>query len=126
MTETQHNTAAGCGTVDYTAMPDKNGHFGIYGGIFASETLMQALDELRIAYEETRQDKDFQAQFDTDLAQYVGRPSPLYFARRLSEQVGGAQIFLKREDLNHTGAHKINNTIGQGLLAKKWAKTYYC
>ncbi len=122
MTETQHNTATGCGTVDYTAMPDKNGHFGIYGGIFASETLMQALDELRIAYEETRQDKDFQAQFDTDLAQYVGRPSPLYFARRLSEQVGGAQIFLKREDLNHTGAHKINNTIGQGLLAKKMGK----
>jgi len=109
-------------TVDYSSMPDEHGHFGIYGGIFASETLMQALDELRDAYENIKSDADFQAQFDADLAQYVGRPSPLYFAERLTQQVGGAQIFLKREDLNHTGAHKINNTIGQGLLAKMMGK----
>ena len=108
--------------VDYGAMPDEHGHFGVYGGIFASETLMQALDELRDAYEKVKTDVDFQAQFDEDLAQYVGRPSPLYFAERLTQQVGGAQIFLKREDLNHTGAHKINNTIGQGLLAKLMGK----
>ncbi len=109
-------------SVDYSSMPDERGHFGVYGGIFASETLMQALDELRDAYETTKTDADFQAQFDEDLAQYVGRPSPLYFAERLTSRVGGAQIFLKREDLNHTGAHKINNTIGQGLLAKKMGK----
>ncbi len=110
------------GTVDYSAMPDDRGHFGIYGGIFASETLMQALDELREAYDRIKTDVDFQAKFDEDLAQYVGRPSPLYFAERLTQQVGGARIFLKREDLNHTGAHKINNTIGQGLLAKMMGK----
>ena len=108
--------------IDYSAMPDENGHFGIYGGIFASETLMQALDELRDAYENVKTDAEFQKQFDEDLAQYVGRPSPLYFAERLTQQVGGAQIYLKREDLNHTGAHKINNTIGQGLLAKMMGK----
>ena len=107
---------------DFSSMPDDRGHFGIYGGIFASETLMQALDELRDAYEKVKSDPEFQAQFDADLAQYVGRPSPLYFAERLTEQVGGAQIYLKREDLNHTGAHKINNTIGQGLLAKMMGK----
>jgi tryptophan synthase beta chain len=110
------------GKVDYSSMPDEHGHFGVYGGIFASETLMQALDELREAYEKTKTDKQFQAQFDEDLAQYVGRPSPLYFAERLTEKVGGAKIYLKREDLNHTGAHKINNTIGQGLLAKMMGK----
>jgi len=109
-------------TVDYAAMPDEYGHFGPYGGVFASETLMQALDELRDAYENIKTDEKFQAQFDEDLAQYVGRPSPLYFAERLTQQVGGAQIYLKREDLNHTGAHKINNTIGQGLLAKMMGK----
>jgi len=103
-------------------MPDERGHFGIYGGIFASETLMQALDELHDAYENIKTDAAFQAQFDADLAHYVGRPSPLYFAERLTQQVGGAQIYLKREDLNHTGAHKINNTIGQGLLAKMMGK----
>ena len=103
-------------------MPDEHGHFGVYGGIFASETLMQALDELRDAYEKAKTDKKFQAQFDEDLAQYVGRPSPLYFAERLTQLAGGAQIYLKREDLNHTGAHKINNTIGQGLLAKMMGK----
>ncbi|NOR42412.1 MAG: tryptophan synthase subunit beta [Gammaproteobacteria bacterium] len=109
-------------TPDYSAMPDEYGHFGVYGGIFASETLMQALDELRDAYEKAKTDKAFQAQFDEDLAQYVGRPSPLYFAEQLTERAGGAKIYLKREDLNHTGAHKINNTIGQGLLAKMMGK----
>jgi tryptophan synthase beta chain len=109
-------------SIDFASMPDDHGHFGVYGGIFASETLMQALDELRDAYEKIKTDKDFQAQFDADLAQYVGRPSPLYFAERLTKQAGGAQIYLKREDLNHTGAHKINNTIGQGLLAKMMGK----
>ncbi len=109
-------------SVDYSAMPDEHGHFGVYGGIFASETLMQALDELRDAYEKIKTDEAFQKQFDEDLAQYVGRPSPLYFAERLTGQVGGAKIYLKREDLNHTGAHKINNTIGQGLLAKMMGK----
>jgi tryptophan synthase beta chain len=103
-------------------MPDERGHFGIYGGRFVSETLMQALDELCEAYEKSIQDKEFQAQFDADLAYYVGRPSPLYHAERLSRETGGAQIFLKREDLNHTGAHKINNTIGQALLAKAMGK----
>jgi len=103
-------------------MPDERGHFGIYGGRFVSETLMQALDELREAYEKSIRDRDFQAQFDADLAYYVGRPSPLYHAERLSRETGGAQIFLKREDLNHTGAHKINNTIGQALLAKAMGK----
>ncbi len=107
---------------DYSAMPDEYGHFGVYGGIFASETLMQALDELRDAYEKAKTDKAFQAQFDEDLAQYVGRPSPLYFAEQLTKKAGGAKIYLKREDLNHTGAHKINNTIGQGLLAKMMGK----
>ena len=109
-------------TIDYAAMPDERGHFGIYGGRFVSETLMQALDELRDAYQKFSKDKDFQAQFDADLAYYVGRPSPLYHAERLSKETGGAQIFLKREDLNHTGAHKVNNTIGQALLAKAMGK----
>ncbi|MDH5612847.1 MAG: tryptophan synthase subunit beta [Gammaproteobacteria bacterium] len=108
--------------IDYSSMPDERGHFGIYGGIFASETLMQALDELKEAYYNSINDKVFQAQFDFDLAHYVGRPSPLYHAERLSREVGGAQIYLKREDLNHTGAHKINNTIGQALLAKAMGK----
>jgi tryptophan synthase beta chain len=109
-------------TIDYSAMPDERGHFGIYGGRFVSETLMQALDELRDAYEKYSTDKDFQAEFDADLAYYVGRPSPLYHAERLSKETGGAQIFLKREDLNHTGAHKVNNTIGQALLARAMGK----
>lgn len=109
-------------SIDYAAMPDDRGHFGIYGGRFVSETLMQALDELRDAYDRFSRDKDFQAQFDADLAYYVGRPSPLYHAERLSRETGGAQIFLKREDLNHTGAHKVNNTIGQALLARAMGK----
>jgi tryptophan synthase beta chain len=108
--------------IDYTAMPDERGHFGIYGGRFVSETLMQALDELRDAYDKLAGDADFQARFDADLAHYVGRPSPLYHAERLSKENGGAQIYLKREDLNHTGAHKINNTIGQALLARAMGK----
>ena len=108
--------------INYAAMPDDRGHFGIYGGRFVSETLMQALDELRDAYDRLADDSDFQAQFDADLAHYVGRPSPLYHAERLSAETGGAQIYLKREDLNHTGAHKINNTIGQALLARAMGK----
>jgi len=108
---------------DYYSMPDERGHFGIYGGKFVAETLMQPIEELRLAYEKVKVDKEFQAQFDKDLADYVGRPSPLYHAERWSRELGGAQIYLKREDLNHTGAHKINNTIGQGLLAKYMGKT---
>ncbi|MDH5764997.1 MAG: tryptophan synthase subunit beta [Gammaproteobacteria bacterium] len=104
-------------------MPDERGHFGIYGGKFVAETLMEPIEELRQAYEKVKVDKDFQAQFDADLAHYVGRPSPLYHAERWSQQLGGAQIYLKREDLNHTGAHKINNTIGQALLARYMGKT---
>lgn len=107
---------------DYYAMPDDRGHFGIYGGKFVAETLMGPIEELRLAYEKVKADKDFQLQFDKDLANYVGRPSPLYHAERWSNELGGAQIYLKREDLNHTGAHKINNTIGQGLLAKYMGK----
>jgi len=103
-------------------LPDKRGHFGAYGGIFVSETLMQPLKELREAYERLRDDKDFQKEFNDDLRQYVGRPSPLYLAKRLTENWGGAKIYLKREDLNHTGAHKINNTIGQALLARHMGK----
>ncbi|GAB4507237.1 MAG: tryptophan synthase subunit beta [Sulfuricaulis sp.] len=103
-------------------LPDKRGHFGDYGGIFVSETLMQPLKELREAYERLRDDAAFQKEFADDLHHYVGRPSPLYFARRLTGNWGGAKIYLKREDLNHTGAHKINNTIGQALLARHMGK----
>ena len=109
-------------SVDYAAMPDARGHFGPYGGRFVSETLIAALDELDAAYKKLSADPTFQAEFDRDLAHYVGRPSPLYHAERLSRELGGAQIYLKREDLNHTGAHKVNNTIGQGLLAKYMGK----
>ena len=104
------------------SLPDSHGHFGPYGGIFVAETLMAALDELRIEYEKARTDPDFIAEFEYELKHYVGRPSPVYHAKRLSEQYGGAQIYLKREDLNHTGAHKINNTIGQALLARRMGK----
>ncbi len=103
-------------------LPDERGHFGPYGGRFVSETLMGALQDLERVYEQLSKDTEFQKEFDRDLAHYVGRPSPLYFAERLTEQVGGAKIYLKREDLNHTGAHKINNTIGQALLAKFMGK----
>ena len=105
-----------------TDLPDASGHFGPYGGIFVAETLMAALDELRVEYEKARKDPAFIAEFDYELKHYVGRPSPVYHAKRLSEQLRGAQIFLKREDLNHTGAHKINNTIGQALLARRMGK----
>lgn len=99
-------------------MPDAGGHFGQFGGRYVSETLMAALQQLEQTYEMLWRDPKFQAEFDRDLAHYVGRPSPLYHAERLSRELGGAQIYLKREDLNHTGAHKVNNTIGQALLAK--------
>ncbi|MEH6466444.1 MAG: tryptophan synthase subunit beta [Porticoccus sp.] len=103
-------------------MPDARGHFGPYGGRFVSETLIYALDELESLYRRLKDDPEFQAEFDYDLAHYVGRPSPLYFAERWTKKTGGAQLYLKREDLNHTGAHKINNTIGQALLAKHTGK----
>jgi len=103
--------------------PDENGHFGVYGGRFVAETLMEPLTELRLAYEKFMQDKDFLAELDWELQQYVGRPSPLYFAERWSKELGGVKIYLKREDLNHTGAHKVNNTVGQALLAKRMGKT---
>lgn len=103
-------------------LPDADGHFGPYGGRFVSETLISALQELERLYEKLWADTAFQAAFDKDLAHYVGRPSPLYLAERLTQQVGGAKIYLKREDLNHTGAHKVNNAIGQALLAKHMGK----
>ncbi len=107
---------------DSTDLPDDNGHFGPYGGRFVAETLMGPLDELRTAYEKYIDDPDFLAELDEDLAHFVGRPSPLYHARGWSKKLGGAQIYLKREDLNHTGAHKVNNTVGQALLAKRMGK----
>jgi tryptophan synthase beta chain len=103
-------------------MPDERGHFGPYGGRFVAETLMHPLNELTAAYEKYLKDPGFQAELDADLAHFVGRPSPLYFAERLTRETGGARIYLKREDLNHTGAHKINNTVGQALLAKRMGK----
>jgi tryptophan synthase beta chain len=109
--------------MDYTQYPDARGHFGPYGGIFAPETLMQPLAELTEAYAKYRVDPAFLAEFEADLQHYVGRPTPLYHAQRLSAHLGGAQIHFKREDLNHTGAHKINNTIGQAMLAKRMGKT---
>lgn len=103
-------------------MPDERGHFGKYGGIFVAETLIPALAELDEAYVSAKNDPAFRAEFEYELAHYVGRPSPIYHARRWSEALGGAQIYLKREDLNHTGAHKINNGIGQALLARRMGK----
>ena len=103
--------------------PDDKGHFGVYGGLFVAETLMEPLTELRLAYEKYMADKDFLAELDWELQNYVGRPSPLYFAERWSKELGGAKVYLKREDLNHTGAHKVNNTVGQALLAKRMGKT---
>ena len=102
--------------------PDERGHFGIYGGTFVAETLVHALDELKQAYDEARADPSFMAEFRSELAHFVGRPSPVYHAERLSRELGGAQIYLKREDLNHTGAHKVNNTIGQAMLARRMGK----
>ena len=103
-------------------LPDAQGHFGPYGGSFVAETLTQALEELRDAYERYRTDPDFIEEFRYELKHFVGRPSPVYHAKRWSGMLGGAQIYLKREDLNHTGAHKINNTIGQAMLAKRMGK----
>jgi tryptophan synthase beta chain len=104
-------------------LPDAQGHFGSYGGMFVADTLVHALKELEHAYNKYRQDPDFLAELSLELKDFVGRPNPLYYAERLSQFVGGAQIYLKREDLNHTGAHKINNTVGQALLAKRMGKT---
>jgi tryptophan synthase beta chain len=104
-------------------LPDEKGHFEQYGGVFIAETLMTAVTELKLAYEKYKDDAEFIAEFENDLKHYVGRKSPLYHAKNLSQQLGGAQIYLKREDLNHTGAHKINNTIGQALLASRMGKT---
>lgn len=112
------NSTATESAVDYTNYPDASGHFGVHGGRFVSETLMAALQDLERLYNKMKDDPEFLREFDYDLAHYVGRPSPLYHATRWSRELGGAQIYLKREDLNHTGAHKINNTIGQALLAK--------
>ncbi|MEY3747771.1 MAG: tryptophan synthase, beta subunit [Pseudomonadota bacterium] len=103
-------------------MPDERGHFGPYGGIFVAETLIEALEELRVMYERYRHDPEFLAEFAYDLKHFVGRPSPIYHAERLSDKIGGARIYFKREDLNHTGAHKVNNTVGQALLAKRMGK----
>ncbi len=103
-------------------LPDAFGHFGQFGGTFVAETLVEALDELKEIYEKFKDDPDFLNEFHHDLKHFVGRPSPIYFAERLTNQIGGAKIFLKREDLNHTGAHKVNNTVGQALLAKKMGK----
>jgi tryptophan synthase beta chain len=103
-------------------LPDDQGHFGIYGGTFVAETLMSPLDELKAAYADAQKDPEFIKELNEDLFSFVGRPSPLFYAKRLSEQVGGAKIYLKREDLNHTGAHKVNNTVGQALLAKRMGK----
>ena len=104
------------------AFPDESGHFGRYGGTFIAETLMGPVKALGEAYESCRRDPAFQAEFEAELRHYVGRPSPLYFARRWSEKIGGARVYLKREDLNHTGAHKVNNTVGQALLAQRMGK----
>jgi len=103
-------------------LPDARGHFGPYGGVFVAETLTAALEELRTAYERARKDAQFQDELRYELKHYVGRPTPIYHAKRLSERCGGAQIYIKREDLNHTGAHKINNTVGQALLARNMGK----
>jgi len=107
---------------DLAQQPDPRGHFGPYGGVFIAETLMEPVHELQQAYLRYREDPEFIAEFDWELKHFVGRPSPLYHARRLSAHCGGAQIWLKREDLNHTGAHKVNNTVGQALLAKRMGK----
>ncbi len=108
---------------NYAELPDASGHFGPYGGMYFAETLMDSVLELEQAYEKYRKDPDFIAELEWELKHFVGRPSPLYHAQRWSRELGGAQIYLKREDLNHTGAHKINNTVGQALLAKRLGKT---
>ncbi len=110
-------------TIDYSKYPDEQGHFGPYGGIFAPETLMAALEQLNQEYTRVKRNPEFLKELAEDLQNYVGRPTPLYYAKRWSETLGGAKIYLKREDLNHTGAHKVNNAIGQALLAKRLGKT---
>ena len=109
-------------TEEHPILPDSNGKYGVYGGRYVPETLIPALEELDKQYQLIKQDKDFQDEVSRDLKTYVGRPSPLYFAKRWTKQLGGAKVYLKREDLNHTGAHKINNTVGQILLAKRMGK----
>src|SRR5574340_713908 len=103
-------------------LPDSKGHFGIFGGRYAAETLMPALLELEAAYREAQKDQTFRKEFTSYLSAYAGRETPLFFARRLTEKLGGARIYLKREDLNHTGSHKLNNTLGQALLARRMGK----
>src|ERR1700744_3418084 len=103
-------------------LPDERGHFGQFGGVFVAETLFSALDELREAYEKFQKDPEFVAEYERELKYFVGRPSPVYHAQRWSELLGGAQVYLKREDLNHTGAHKVNNVIGPALVAKLMGK----
>src|SRR5580692_12824832 len=112
----------GAPMIDRTSLPDSAGHFGPYGGIFVPETLMAALEELESVYAAARVDPEFQAELRRHLAEFAGRPTPLYFAERLTRHCGGAKIYLRREDLNHTGAHKVNNTIGQILLARRMGK----
>ena len=116
------DAAAKPAAIDYFAFPDARGHFGPYGGSFVAETLMAPLAELSEAYARYKDDPEFVAELERDRRHYIGRPSPIYYCERLSREVGGAKILLKREDLNHTGAHKINNTVGQGLLAKRMGK----
>ena len=118
-----NSRAVDAADVDFAAYPDARGHFGVHGGRFVSETLMGALEDLEELYGRMKNDPEFLRAFDYDMAHFVGRPSPLYHAERWSKALGGAQIYLKREDLNHTGAHKVNNTIGQALLAKLSGKT---
>ncbi len=122
MSELKQDNSNAQPTADQFSGPDDHGHFGRFGGIFVGETLIAAVEELDQIYSKLSKDPAFWAEFDKDLKYYVGRPSPLYFAERLTAHYGGAKIYLKREDLNHTGAHKINNTIGQALLAKFMGK----
>src|SRR5580693_4945294 len=115
-------SASDAPTLDRFSLPDPSGHFGPYGGIFVPETLMAALEELQRVYFAAREDPEFQSELRHHLAEFAGRPTPLYFAGRLTRHFGGAKIYLKREDLLHTGAHKINNAIGQALLARRMGK----
>src|SRR5436305_13211880 len=115
-------TIGAMSAIPHAAVPDASGHFGPYGGVFVPETLIFALQQLEAEYRKAQADPKFHEQFDYYLREFVGRPSRLYFARRLTEKLGGAKIYLKREDLNHTGAHKINNTIGQALLTRRMGK----
>ena len=123
MPSEQRSSAGARAAVDFSQFPDEQGHFGRYGGMFVAETLMAPLAQLSDAYRHYLRDPEFLAELDHDLRTYVGRPSPLYHAKRWSDRMGGAQVYLKREDLNHTGAHKVNNTVGQALLARRMGKT---